>query len=461
MQHTLTAVTMAGVPTQSDLEYEFVEKVSSKLICKICRKVLYQPQLSVCCGQHFCKFCLDNWVQECRNDKKPSICPHCRTEGKKFQHVDNKAVEREINELIIHCIHHRSGCVWLGELGNLRSHLKNCGYVTLSCTKKCEKKMKRKDLGNHLLTECPFRDYQCEYCGHEDTFQAITTESEPGGCNHYDICAKYPLECPNNCGETHILRKEMTDHKSACPLEPVECPFWDAGCDARLVRQELEGHMAAKIQEHLLISYQTLRTKVENVQSEISLLQKVNKDKTVATFLNCVGTQLQFGRLRLRQTGDTLSFRLKEFSCYKQNEEPWYSPPFYYRDGYKMRLVFHANGIGVGASSHISVILLLLKGEFDDQLTWPLVYETQEQKADSVCIALQPMYKHSSEQQTPAHMCCYCTPADRCQRVPDDNNFRTFGSEERFLDHRRLDKFLFNDSVVIDVSLSHHSHRHM
>ena len=463
MQHTLTALAMAGVSKQSDFEYEFVEKVSSKLICNICRKVLYQPQLAVCCGQHFCKFCLDNWVQQCQSEKRPGSCPHCRTEGKKFQHVDNRGVEREIDELKIHCIHHRGGCAWVGDLGDLRSHLKNCGYVTLSCSNKCEKKMKRKDLGNHLLNECPLREYRCGYCGHADTFQAITTESEPGGCSHYDICVKYPLECPNKCGETHVMREEMTGHKNVCPLEPVECPFWEAGCDAKLVRKELEGHVAVSVQEHLLKSFQTLRTKVESVQFEISLLQKVNKDKTVATFLNCVGTQLQFGRLRLRKTGDMLSFRLKDFSHYKQKGEPWYSQPFYYRDGYKMRLVLHANGIGVGASSHISIVVLLLKGEFDDQLKWPLVYEAQERKADSVCIALQPIHKYSSEQQTPAHICCYCTPADRCQRVSDDDsyNFRIFGSEEKFLDHRRLDKFLFNDSVVIEVSLSHHSHRHM
>ena len=457
----MTEIAMTGVPTQSDYEFEFAENVPSKLTCNMCRKLLYQPQLVSCCGRYLCKFCIESWLQKGLDENKPKSCPICHAEGKAFQYVNNRAIEHEVNKLKIHCIHRRDRCEWVGELGSLQAHLKTCECVTLFCTNKCEKKMKRRELDKHLLNECPLREYQCEYCGYKDTFQAITTVSQPDGASHYERCAKYPLECLNKCGETRIERNEMTNHKLTCPLEPIECPFWDAGCDAKLVRKDLEGHMATELQEHLLKSFQTLRAKVESVQSEITLLQKVNKDKTVATFLNCIGTQLQFGRLMLRQRGDTLTFRLNNFLQYKQSREPWYSPPFYYRDGYKMRLLCVAGGIGSGVASHISVILHLLKGEFDDQVKWPLVYEACEQVSDSICIALQPTHKHSSEQQSPAHICCYCTPADRCQRVPDDVNSRIFGSEEKFVDHRKLDKFLFNNSVVIEVSLMHHSHSHM
>ena len=46
---------------------------------------------------------------------------------------------REVNELKIRCTNHREGCGWVGELGELKSHLdsdKGCRYVEVICTNK-------------------------------------------------------------------------------------------------------------------------------------------------------------------------------------------------------------------------------------------------------------------------------------------------------------------------------------
>lgn len=56
------------------------------------------------------------------------------------------------------------------------------------------------------------------------------------------------------------------------------------------------------------------------------------------------------------------------------NGEPTsiYSLPFYTADqGYRMCLRLDINGYGEGFNSHMSLFIVIMKGEFDDQLTWP------------------------------------------------------------------------------------------
>ena len=192
-------------------DYDFVEEVPEQLVCStICTKVLRDPHLTDCCGQHFCNSCLQHWFK--RQGKQ--VCPHCRMEN--FTHILNKPIKRRIGQLKVHCTNHKAGCEWVGELSSVQTHLDSdsgCGYVEVSCTNGCTntpvdpfrtrfssakiKVMKRKDLARHLEQECPRRTYRCEYCKKKDTYEAITII-------HYDMCPNYPLDCPNKCGTTEI-----------------------------------------------------------------------------------------------------------------------------------------------------------------------------------------------------------------------------------------------------------------
>ena len=217
-------------------DHKLAGKVPERFVCNICTKVLREPHLTVCCGQHFCESCLENWFK--RQGKKS--CPHCREEN--FIHFLNKERKRDVFELKIHCTHHEEGCQWIGELGNVHAHLeKMCSYTDVECPKNqlhvCRgfrflncSKMKRKDLQEHLNSKCPQRRYTCVHCGYVDTYQAITT-GLPIMCvpSHYDKCPEYPLECPNKCGAEAIKRKDMSTHRHKCPEEPVECPN---GCES-------------------------------------------------------------------------------------------------------------------------------------------------------------------------------------------------------------------------------------
>ena len=64
---------------------------------------------------------------------------------------------------------------------------------------------------------------------------------------------------------------------------------------------------------------------------------------------------------------------LTRYSEYKKTNSKWYSLPFYSSaEGYKLNLCVYANGDGPGKGTHLSLFVYLLKGEYDDQLQWPI-----------------------------------------------------------------------------------------
>ena len=159
------------------------------------------------------------------------------------------------------------------------------------------KKLKRKDLSHHLSDECYLRKYKCKHCGHEDTYENITGIGRDGerskyqrshydisylcGRPHYDTCREFPLDCPNKCGAEAIKRKDMSTHRDECPLEPMACPFKEAGCETKLVRRDFEDHMSTlkQTQQHLLLTFQ----KMQALSKRCDELEKAQNQRKVKT----------------------------------------------------------------------------------------------------------------------------------------------------------------------------------
>ena len=376
---------------------DFVDKVSDRFICQICTKILRDPHLAVCCGQHFCELCLNKWFA--RQGKES--CPHCRAEGEEFHHVINKSVRSEVNQLKVKCSNHGEGCQWTGELGTLKQHLesdKGCCFVMVECPNRCQEFrdnnimlvktsiMRRRDLADHLIHSCYLRLYQCEFCGHQDTYKAITgnglvvhtRRSENDYFGHQAKCPEAPLTCPNKCGVKNIKRKDMESHRSQCPREPVECPFAEAGCKVDIRRQHLKNHMIASLQQHvmlLMIDRTHLKTELKEMKAKLHKAEterdkievKLRETEDRLAFCEAFGNPVN----KLKKSGDSMKVTMSRFSEYRHTDRVWHSPPFYYREGYKMCLAVHANGVGEGAGTHVSVALLHFRGEYDDQLEWP------------------------------------------------------------------------------------------
>ena len=79
-------------------------------------------------------------------------------------------------------------------------------------------------------------------------------------------------------------------------------------------------------------------------------------------------TKLSFGDRTM-----PVVIKMSDFTKRKKDRVEWYSDHFYtHQYGYKICLRLHAAGWSKGYATHLSVILCLLAGPFDDDLSWPL-----------------------------------------------------------------------------------------
>jgi len=63
---------------------------------------------------------------------------------------------------------------------------------------------------------------------------------------------------------------------------------------------------------------------------------------------------------------------LYNFEKYRSSHTTWHSRPFRTHIlGYKMCLRVHANGVGRGEGTHVSVTTCVMQGQFDSMLNWP------------------------------------------------------------------------------------------
>ena len=615
----LSFLLFSDQPTYGGYDYQFVGTTPSDYTCPICTKVVRDAHLTVCCGQYFCASCLTHWLGTQQGRK---TCPHCRQED--FQHVPNKAIVRKVNELKIRCTNHREGCGWVGELGGLKSHLdsdKGCGYVEVTCTNKgCGERVNRKDLQTHSQEECYYRPYECEYCGHKDTYTAITGEIgsrkhtqmsrssfcrsrrciknqnhytecpeyplacpnrcgvtgirrrampdhcsscplEPLHCplegcgervnrkdlqthlqeecyyrpyecehcghkdtytaitgkqvqkkavqSHYSECPEYPLACPNRCGVTGIRRRAMPDHHSSCPLEPLDCPFKDAGCTEKIARKGMEDHMTANQQKHMLLTFQSLQrsnqyikqelhaakqelhvttqelhdtrkelqqTKQElqhssrqremdqqelwllrdSIRTEIDGLEEEVKNsydthcRYIAQQLSCVKSRIQ---VSLEHSRNTLLIHVIDFLQLRKEKRAWHSPPFSIDNRVRVRLAVYPSGVGRGQGSHVSVSLILVE-----------VVEKRKDMFLEYNVSVTAKGQHTSAIPKELELCTYRKVNNDihlplCSAYfPFPSPEEVLQSEELFLETEEANSLLVNESFTLELKLLKHQH---
>ena len=108
--------------------------------CSICLLILRQPYMVRCCGNRFCRTCLER-LQE--GALKDTPCPLCKQ--KIAAAMPDRKLQRLLNEKQVYCSNKNRGCTWTGELGQLEvSHLNEspspdklmdgCLYVQVLCS---------------------------------------------------------------------------------------------------------------------------------------------------------------------------------------------------------------------------------------------------------------------------------------------------------------------------------------
>ena len=243
-----------------------------------------------------------------------------------------------------------SCCSWEGELGSLEAHTSTCQHTLITCPNQCliseegVLQVPRKDLDKHLR-ECPNRSHNCPRCSEEGRYSEMTT-------THFESCSKIEVTCPNaECG-TKRLRGDIPEHRQTCPFEEEACKYAEIGCDQKRMRKMKDEHESDdKFHFHLALGT------IMQIKQQLNTLVSEKQATAVK---------------QLPATTPSYTFKMANFSRYKEAGEVFDSPPFYtHQGGYKMRVRIHAEGFGNGAGTHVSVVLRNIEGENDDHLPWP------------------------------------------------------------------------------------------
>ena len=122
-----------------------------------------------------------------------------------------------------------------------------------------------------------------------------------------------------------------------------------------------------------------------------------------------------------------------------------YSSPFY-RYGYKFKLLISPNGQGDGKDTHLSIFIIIMKGEYDATLTWPF--------NKNVTFTLIDQQEDANARENIAE-CHNVDPSLKnfARPVEDENTGRgypTFASQEKIQKRR----YIVDDTIFIQVQIA-------
>ncbi|KAL9954676.1 hypothetical protein ACROYT_G042239 [Oculina patagonica] len=329
----------------SGYDEDFVNAVEEDFQCLICHLPLKEP-VQTRCGHRFCKECLEEHFTRQGLQNQPITCPADREALDQDRDVfPDKATERKILSLAIKCPN--KGCGWTGELSNKKAHLASCVFKLVSCTNKnCHMTVQRKNLKEHAAITCQWRILECDHC----------SEPHPE-CqmkDHTAECNKFPVSCPNSCGRS-FPRETIPNHtKDDCPLTIVSCPYVEMGCETKVQRKQMESHLQSAVRLHLDLACLKLNGTQKKLETTTKLVKKFNTRMFIWKIDNFSEI------LRQAYTGEKNTIESAPF--YTDRTESY---------GYKLNVKLYPNGEGSGENTHLSVYIVVMKGEHDAILPWP------------------------------------------------------------------------------------------
>ena len=326
---------------------EFVENQNIprwlKTDCPVCLQILREPHQVNCCGQNFCKTCIDNVKL------KNSPCPCCKMED--FKTFHNLNLQQTLyTEFKVYCSNQKYGCKWMGYPRGVDDHLntrppqerelEGCQFVHVECSY-CSESFLRSKLKAHKSEECLKRPFGCNYCKNFDaTYGEVTL--------HWTECGFFPIPCSNKCGMT--LQCQLSDKHIAndCPQTIVDCDFKHFGCDVKLPRRDLPAHISESLVSHMRPMLQVVaRLEAENKQL---------KD--------------QVARLHINTPATALNLTMYDLEKHIKEGTPWFSPSFY-TQGYKLRLQVYVSDDSDTNNLCTTIFICLMLGKLDEYLKWP------------------------------------------------------------------------------------------
>ena len=422
----------AGIPNTATEEtdgyaYEFVQPVPDRLICRICHDPCHNAYMTICCGHNFCESCL-NKAQKITSE---IVCPVCRKED--FQVFPNSQANREIRGLHVFCVNKQRGCECQCEINEIINHCESaCLFQSVCCPIKCGKVLNRRDLADHAKNECPCRTVVCQYCYKEGEYQYIAGKhfddctKAPIPCAnkctargiprdeiilHMKECPLQIIQCEfHNVGcEEKIMRKDLEKHNlsfvdkhlmlAVSAFASTEQQLYACQNEIRELKNQQEAiKVASKHEiECLKNNARKMDKKFDSEAIQIKFQAEIDKLKRDIDEKYAPQKRLQaleehlgiksgqiIGYLPWAHEIHSTSIRGEEicpviikvpkFHRMMKNETKWHSDPFYsHIRGYKLCLRVIAAGSGSGRSTHLSLFLYIMRGQYDGHVKWPIM----------------------------------------------------------------------------------------
>ena len=436
-----------AVSDKTGFECEFIQKPPKAIQfeCPICLLVLKEPYQATCCGKSFCKECIH------RIKAANQACPTCN--DKEFTLFPNKGLQQSLYDFRVYCMNKSEGCEWTGELRELDNHLNSdppadkylegCPFMPINCPSCTNCKLLRKDVKDHLcdningFVRCIVSTKQ------ENTQLKVQMDNNEGEKRHLEQCVG---ELEEKVGEhnrkinmlelkNEDLEKEVKERNER--LSSIEG-------DNQYLQQEVT-ELQAKVKE----LNEKNKQQVTELQAKVKELNEKNKEFEMKI------RQLENMRISFRPPPDqTFSvtgtyrpkaeFTMTDFEEYQKDDDMWVSPYFYtHPNGYKMCLCVFAYGFGPSHGTHLSVCVLLMPGEFDDNLKWPF--------CGVVCIKLMNQEEDRDHVIKEAH-CPMGTPIEGSGRVINAERSCYPWGQWKFLPLAALQpKYLKNNCIKLQV----------
>ncbi|KAM6218428.1 TNF receptor-associated factor 5 isoform 2-T2 [Rhynchocyon petersi] len=225
---------------EPNTEYQFVELLEERYKCAFCHSVLHNPHQTGC-GHRFCYHC----ILSLRELNAVPLCPVDKEIIKTQEVFKDNCCKREVLNLYVHC-KNAPRCNAKITLGRYQEHLLQCLFQATQCSNEnCREQVLRKDLQEHLLKYCPFREEKCLYCKMGVVVVNLQNHEE-------NLCPEYPISCPNKCLQI-IPRTEVKEHLAVCPEAEQDCPYKHYGCTVKDKRGNLKEHEHSALRDHMLL----------------------------------------------------------------------------------------------------------------------------------------------------------------------------------------------------------------